>query len=398
MRLISVGSKVLCVVAGMMVGNCQRQKPVEMPQRPPSPLTAAVAEARDVPVYIDEIGRTTPSELVNIQPQVSGQIMERLFEDGANLKAGDRLFVIDRRTYEAAVKQAEANVEQSKAQLELAQAEFQRYEKAFKIGAASPEDYDIKKGNLNNANAQVKVNEAALDTAKLTLSFCTINSPIAGRAGQRMMDVGNIVKTNEGVLVTIQRITPIYADFTITERDLPEVRKQMEVNELKAQVSLPQMHEPREGALTFLDTNIQQGAGRIRLRATLANADRYFWPGQFVNVRLVLREIKGAVLLPYGCTQVGQQGPFVFVIKDDSTVEMRSVTLGQRQTSGDGKDMVVIVKGVSAGEKVVETGQMAIGPGAKVRVVEALADETRPAEAASSPAATRGAATQEGGR
>jgi membrane fusion protein, multidrug efflux system len=394
-RLIFVGSRVFGVVVVVVAANCQRQKPMVMPQRPPSPVTATIAEAHDVPVYIDQIGQTAPSELVNIQPQVTGQIMQRLFEDGANLKAGDRLFVIDRRTYEAAVKQAEANLEQAKAQLELAKAEFQRYDKAFKIGAASPEDYDIKKGNLNNASAQVKVNEAALDTAKLTLSFCTINSPIDGRAGQRMMDVGNIVKANEGVLLTIQRITPIYADFTITERDLPEVRGQVEHGNLKALVSVPEFPEGREGSLTFLDTNVQQGAGRIRLRVTLANADRYFWPGQFVNVRLVLRHIEDAVLLPYGCTQVGQEGPYVFVIRADSTVEMRPVKLGQAQTSANGTDMVVIAGGVKAGEKVVQTGQMAIGPGAKVRVVQPLADETRPSrDGTTAPtaaeAATRG--------
>ena len=374
--------KLLCVVLLALAGGC-KPKAMEMPPRPPPPVTVSVAQTRDVPMYIDEIGRTTPSELVNIQPQVNGQVMERKFDDGADLKVGDPLFVIDRRTYQAQVTQAEANVEQAKAMLELAKPEFQRYEKAFKQGVASREDYDTKKGALDTAQAQVKVNEAALDTAKLTLSYCTINSPITGRAGQRMMDVGNIVKTNDTLLVTIQRITPIYADFTITERDLPEVRSRMEKGELKTLVSLPDMKESRGGTLTFLDTNVQQGAGRIRLRATMPNADRYFWPGQFVNVRLVLSMQENAVLIPYGCTQMGQQGPYVIVVKSDSTTEQRPIKLGQRQ--GGEEDLVVILSGVSANEQVVRTGQLSVSPGGPVHVLENAPAASQPTTGAAHP-------------
>ena len=308
------------------------------PQRPPSQVTVAVARQETVQVYIDEIGRTAASELVNIQAQVTGQIMARHFSDGADLKIGEPLFNIDPRVYQAQVEQAQANLEQGQAQRELAEAEYHRYETAFKVQAATREDLDSKKANLDTAIALVKVDQAMLDTAKLTLSYCTIDSPIEGRAGQRMVDVGNIVKANDTMMLTIQRISPIYADFTITESSIPEVRDELAKRQLKTLVSLPQKAGTHEGNLTFLDTNVQQGAGRIRLRATLANTDRYFWPGEFVNVRLVLREIKDAVLLPYACTQIGQQGTYVFVVKSDSTVDMRPVTLGQRQTGPDGTD------------------------------------------------------------
>jgi multidrug efflux system membrane fusion protein len=362
-------------------------------------VTVAVAEARDVPVYIDEIGRTVASEYVNIQPQVSGQIIERHFVDGANLKKGDLLFSIDPRTYQAAVQQAQANLEQAQAQVELAEAEFHRYEAAYKVKAASREDYDAKKAALATTTAQVKVTQAALDTAKLNLSYCKINSPINGRAGQRLVDVGNIVRANDSSLLVIQRITPIYADFTITERDLPNVRSKMEHGELTALVTLPAgtpgaAHKPAPAKLTFMDTSVQPQAGRVQVRATLDNEDRYFWPGQFVNVRLVLSTQKGAVLVPYACTQMGQKGPYVYVVTEDGKAEQRPVQLGQRQGGRGGEaDQIVIMSGVSAGERVVQSGQLAVTPGGPVHVLEpatAPADASQPEQGPSTePAASQ---------
>jgi multidrug efflux system membrane fusion protein len=357
-----------------------------MPQRPPSPVTVAVAQTRDVPVYLDEIGKTLASEVVNIQTQVGGQVMERHFQDGDELKTGQLLFVIDRRPFEAKVTEAEANLELSRTRLELAQTDYDRVMQASHTLAVSPEDRDTKKGVLDNAKAEVKVNQTLLDTAQLNLSYCTINSPIDGRAGQRMVDVGNVVKANDAVLLTIQKIAPIYADFTIVESDLPRVRMQMDKGALHTFVSLPQTpDETREGSLTFLDTMVQVGAGRINLRATLPNEDRYFWPGQFVKVRLVLSTIHDAVLAPYQCVQQGQQGMFVYVVKSDSTVEQRSIVLGQHHQSGN-DDLIVIEKGVKAGERIVQTGQLVIGPGAKVSV---SADSTAAASAAAQEGGTK---------
>jgi multidrug efflux system membrane fusion protein len=334
--------------------------------RPPAPVTVAVAAEQDVPVYIDEIGRTVASQVVNIVPQVGGQIMERAFEDGATIKQGQRLFTIDPRPYQAKVREAEANVGQANAQLELARADYNRLKKAFSIQAASQEDLDTKQAALDTATAQVKVTAAALDTAKLNLSFCTIDSPVAGRAGQRLVDVGNVVKANETNLVTIQQLEPLYVDFTITERDFPTVKELSGKGTLQTQVSLPQNPgETRGGPLTFIDTAVQPGAGRLRVQATLPNQDHYFWPGQFVNVRLVLRTIEKAVLIPYACTQMGQQGPYVYVVKADSTAEQRPIVMGQRQGP-----QVVIEKGIKAGERVVLTGQLSVSPGGAVHVVE----------------------------
>lgn len=364
------------VVVGLLAAFIGCSKQATQPQpgaaamaRPPAPVTIATAQAQDVPVYIDEIGHTVASEVVNIVPQVGGQIMERAFKDGAMIKKGEHLFTIDPRPYQAKVQEAEANVGQAKAQIELAQADYNRIKKAFAIQAASQEDLDTKQAALDTANAQVKVTAATLDTAKLNLSFCTIDSPASGRAGQRLVDIGNVVKANETTLVTIQQLEPLYIDFTVTERDFPTVRELSSKGTLQARVSLPQSPaDTRTGPLTFIDTAIQPGAGRLRVQATLPNEDHYFWPGQFVNVRLVLKTVEGAVLIPYAATQMGQQGPYVYVVKADSTAEQRPIVLGQRQGT-----QVVVQKGVEAGEHIVLTGQLSVTPGGPVHVVEPVA-------------------------
>jgi multidrug efflux system membrane fusion protein len=288
------------------------------------------------------------------------------------------------------VRDAEANVGQANAQLELARADYNRLKKAFSIQAASQEDLDTKQAALDTATAQVKVTAAALDTAKLNLSFCTIDSPVAGRAGQRLVDVGNVVKANETNLVTIQQLEPLYVDFTITERDFPTVKELSGKGSLQTQVSLPQNPgETRGGPLTFIDTAVQPGAGRLRVQATLPNQDHYFWPGQFVNVRLVLRTMKGAVLIPYQCLQMGQQGSYVYVVKSDSTAEQRPVKVGQRQGA-----MVVVIEGVKSGEQVVQTGQLSVTPNGPVHVTEPVA--TVGGQNAGSPATQPDAAQGQG--
>jgi membrane fusion protein, multidrug efflux system len=336
---------------------------------PPAPtVTVVTASATDVPVYLDEIGRNGAFESVTITPQVGGRITERHFEDGANLKKGELLFVIDPRPYQAQVDSAKANLAQAKANLELARVDFARDAGLIGTKAISKQDYDTKKSTVDVDEAQVEAAEAALETATINLDYCFIRSPIEGRAGARLVDVGNVVQANTSSLLLIQRLDPIYADFTITERDLPEVQDEMRRGALKAQVRLPSDpdNRARTGQLTFLDNAVQNGTGTVNLRATIRNSDHHFWPGQFVDVKLVLATQKGAVLVPSQATQISQKGPYVFVIGPDGTADLRLVKLGQRQ----GND-VVIANGVKAGERVVLTGQLMLIPGFKVHVAPA---------------------------
>lgn len=332
----------------------------------PAPLVSVVkATVQDVPQYLDEIGRNAAFEAVTITPQVGGRIVERHFTDGENLSVGQLLFVIDPRPYKAQVDAAEATLAQAKAALDLAKIQFARDEEVIGARAISKQDYDTKKNAVDVDQAQVDSAAAALETAKLNLEYCYIHSPINGRAGARMVDVGNVVQANSTSLLSIQRLDPIYANFTITESDLPAVQKQMSGGILSASVRLPSDPENagRAGRVEFLDNTVQNGSGTVNLRATLSNADHHFWPGQFVDVRLVLTTQKRAVLIPNDAAQISQKGPFVYVVKEDDTADLRPIKLGQRQG-----DQVVVTDGVAPGERVVLAGQLLVRPGGKVRV------------------------------
>ena len=350
---------------------CGKSDVQAAPAMPPPPLVTVVkAMSQDVPKYLDEIGRNAAFESVTVTPQVSGRITERNFRDGENLSKGQLLFVIDPRPFQAQVDSAQAALNQAKAALELAKIQFARDEQVIGTRAISKQDYDTKKNAVDVDQAQVEAAQATLETAKLNLEYCYIHSPIAGRAGARLVDVGNVVQANSTSLLSIQRLDPIYANFTVTESDLPDVQKEMASGVLKATVRIPSDPEntARVGRVEFLDNAVQNGSGTVNLRATLSNPDHHFWPGQFVDVKLVLATQKSAVLIPNQAAQISQQGPFVFVVKPDSTAELRPVKLGQRQG-----DNVVVTQGVAPNEDVVLTGQMLIRPGGKVRVQGASA-------------------------
>jgi multidrug efflux system membrane fusion protein len=335
---------------------------------------------RDVPYYIDEIGRTAAREMVTVTPQVAGRIDEAHFVEGDDVNKGDLLFTIDARPYKAALAQADAALNQSKENLNLAKIEFARVEALKGTSAVSETEYDQKKSAVAVAEANVQAAQANVDAARLNVEYCEIRSPITGRTGKRLVDPGNVVKANEGSLVTIQRMDPINADFTIAEDRLSEVRDNMANGRLETFVQRPQtpgieasttQPAPRKGELAMIDNTVQDNTGTVRLRATIPNKDHFFWPGQFVKIRLVLHQKKDAILIPSKAIQVGQQGPYVYVIKHDDEkkvdlAEMRPIVQGQIQG-----DLIVIDKGLNAGDKVITTGQMMVMPNGPVTVVPA---------------------------
>jgi multidrug efflux system membrane fusion protein len=354
------------VLLSLTIAACGRSNVQAATPAMPTPLVTVVkATAQDVPRYLDEIGRNAAFESVTVTPQVAGRITERHFQDGENLRKGQLLFVIDPRPFQAQVDSAQAALAQAKAALDLAKIQFARDQQVIGTRAISKQDFDTKKNTVDVDQALVEAAEASLETAKLNLEYCYIHSPIDGRAGSRLVDVGNVVQANSTSLLSIQRLDPIYANFTIAETDLPAVQRQMSSGVLKAAVRLPS--DPptaaRNGRVEFLDNTVQNGSGTVNLRATMSNSDHHFWPGQFVDVKLVLATEKEAVLIPNEAAQISQQGPFVYVVKSDDTAELRPVKLGQRQG-----DAVVITQGVAANERVVLTGQMLVRPGGKVRI------------------------------
>jgi len=367
-RKISLGNAsvfVGVILSAFMTTACSRSSVQAAPAMPAPLVTVVKATAKDVPQYLDEIGRNTAFESVTVTPQVGGRIVERHFQDGENLKKGQLLFVIDPRPYKAQVDAAQATLAQSKAALDLARIQFARDQEVIGERAISKQDYDTKKNAVDVDQAQVDAAEAALETAKLNLEYCYIHSPIDGRAGARLVDMGNVVQANSTSLLSIQRLDPIYAIFTVTESDLPAVQKQMSSGLLKAAVRLPSDLEgtTRIGRVEFLDNAVQNGTGTVNLRATMSNPDHHFWPGQFVDVKLILSTERNAVLIPNQAAQISQKGPFVYVVKDDDTAQLRPVKLGQRQG-----DDIVVTEGIAPNERIVLAGQMLVRPGGKVRI------------------------------
>lgn len=405
-------SFILCAALAAVTSGCVN-KAQQSFERPPAPVTVAPAVAQDVSNYINALGKIVARETVAIQPQVSGRITQIHFSDGANVKKGQRLFTIDPRPFEANLqqaqanlardaalkKQAEANLAREVAREKWGRAQVDRYRTLVEQGVVAKEQYEQLRAEydslvanseaaravVRSAEETIKVDHAAIETAKVQLSYCFINSPIDGRAGQRLVDIGNVVNPGSGnsdssnSLLVIERLDPIYADFTISQNSLSAVQQEMRQGTLKAEVQLPDaVSDPVTGQLTFVDNAVQNETGQVTLRATLPNPDHRFWPGRFVNIRLLLSTISGAVLVPASAPQMSANGSYVYVVKPDSTAEQRQVSLGQRQG-----DLIVVEKGVAAGEQIVTDGQLGVTPGGKVQVAQ-------PTEANSPAAAANG--------
>ena len=341
----------------------------QAPVAAPALVTVTTATTEDVPRYLDEIGRTAALESVIVTPQVSGHLIERHFRDGENVRTGQLLFVIDPQPFQAQVDSARASLGQQQAALNYAQIELARYQEIVATNAVSKMDYDSRKNAVATGGALVQAAQATLDSALLNLRYCYIRSPITGRAGARLVDVGNVVQPNSTALLSIQRINPIYATFAISEDDLPQVQQQIAGGKLTATVRLPSdvNTSGRTARVDFIDNNVQNATGTVNLRVTINNADGHFWPGQFVNVRLVLATEPG-VVIPAAATQLGQQGSYVYTVNEDERAELRTVKLGQQQG-----DQVVVMAGLAPNERVVLQGQNSVKPGAKVRIATAPA-------------------------
>ena len=327
----------------------QKKNAAKANQPPVRPVLVTKVVSKDVPVYLDEIGTCAAYETVQVQAQVTGVITSRHFQDGSDVKKGDLLFTIDPRPYQAAVDQA-------KAQTILDQITLKRQQELRARNVVSPQDLDTAQANTHKS-------EAVAEAAQVNLDYCYIKSPINGRVGLRNVDVGNLVNPSSPSLVTIQGLDPIYTDFTVAETDLAVVRKYLGGPNVKVETRDPDGKvAPRLGDLYFIDNAVQPGSGTVKARAVTPNPDRALWPMEFVRVRFILDQINDAKLVPAQAVQISQNGPFVFVVKPDNTVDLRPVKPGQRQ---DG-DLTVIESGLKADETVVVTGQLALAPGSHV--------------------------------
>lgn len=321
----------------------------------------------DVPIQMHEFGRTSSPENVNIQPQVSGRIVEVHFTEGQEVKKGDLLFVIDPRPFQASLEQAQGQLKADQAQLDLNRRNLQRDEQTGAGRFVSAQQIDAEGAQVQIFEGAIIKDQAAIDQAKLNLEYCYVRSPLDGRTGRRLVDPGNYVGTGGLPLVNIQRQEPVYVDFTISENDLARLRQSMgQGAALSVDVVEPSRPDIiKAGELSMLDNSVSAQSGTALLRATIPNKDRYLWPGQYVNVTLTLQILKDALVVPNQTVQIGGKGAYLFTVKPDDTVEQRLVSQGVRY-----QDLVVVSEGVSAGETVVVEGQLALGNGMKVNPKE----------------------------
>lgn len=343
----------------------ERMNPAKGP--PPAPVTIATVSIRTVPVRLRAIGNVEAKNTVAVKARIDGQIVAVNFREGQHVSRNDVLYQLDPRVFQAALHQAQANLARDQASLAHAAMQERRYADLLEKNFVSKDAYAQFRTNADTAEAVMKASRAAVETARLNLQYCTIRSPIDGYAGRAMLQLGNVVKANDSnPLVVINQVKPIYVTFAVPEQTLGEIRRHMAQTPLIATVS-SKAESPAaplaEGKLVFIDNAVDQSTGTIKLRAQFDNRDLALWPGQFVNVSLKLYDEKGALVVPSLAVQTGPQGEYVFVLKSDSTVEVRKVTLGRTED-----DLAVIEHGLAEGERVVTHGQLRLAPGAKVVV------------------------------
>lgn len=328
---------------------------------PAVPVSVEAAVRNDVQVRRPAIGWVEPAATVTVRPQVSGELQKIHFVEGQDVASGQLLFSLDARPFESSLRLSEASLERDQAVAADARREAKRVSELFESQRASDRERDQAVFNADAKEAQVKADAAEVDRAKLDLEYCSIRSPVNGRAGAFLVHAGNVVKANETDLVVLNQISPVDVTVSVPERYLPEITRtggeaaRMELNledGASARMTAP---------LTFIDNTVDRNTGMVRVKASFDNTDRSLWPGRFVRAWLITRTIRGAVLVPSVSVQTGQQGPFVFVVGEDRTVQMRGVTVGAVQDQ-----RTVITAGLSDGDIVVTDGQLRLTPGAKV--------------------------------
>lgn len=330
---------------------------------PAIPVTLGVATTQDVPTYQRDVGTVQAYNTITVSSRVDGQIVGVAFTEGQDVKPGDLLFEIDPGPFKAALAQATAMLHKDAAQLLSAQADLQRYAALVPEGFQTRQIYEEQIGLVGQLRASIEADQAQIDAARLNLDYASIRSPIGGRTGARLVDLGNMVRAAAGSgLVTITQLRPIFVTFTVPQQILRAVRHNQASAPLRVLAySQDDREKLAEGTLTLIDNQIDPTTGTVRLKATFANDDEVLWPGEFVTAHLVLAVAKNAVTVPTSAVQRGQNGHYLYVVRADDTAEMRPVDAVT--TEGD---TAVIGKGLAAGERIVVAGQYRLADGSRV--------------------------------
>jgi len=331
----------------------------------PVPVLVTAAATSDVPVYLDAVGTIKALNTVTVSPQVDGKLLSVGFKEGDDVKKGDVLAQIDPTTYQAALDQAKAKKVQDEALLANAKLDLDRYEKLAATNAINHQQSDTQKALVQQDQALVQSDQGAVESAQATLGYTTIVAPISGRTGIRQVDEGNIVHgASSPAIVVITQIQPISAVFNLPQQNIDQVNSAFAKGPLQVDTLHPDNNQVIEkGKLTVVDNQVDQTTGTVKLKAEFPNAGVALWPGQFVNVRLLIDTLKGVVTIPTGAVQRGPDGTFVYVVKDDNTASMRPIVVQKQDET-----QTVVKSGLAAGERVVTTGFVRLTDNSKVTI------------------------------
>jgi len=361
----------------------------------PVPVAIGDVSRRDVPIYLDGLGTVIAFNTVTVRPQVSGQLVSVAFQEGQEVNKGDLLAQIDPRSFDAQLQQAQAQKAQNEALLNTAKRDLQRFRELVGDGYVSKQQLDTQAQTVAQIEATVKANEAAVQNARISQGFARVTAPISGITGLRLVDVGNLVDAGTtGGLVVVTQIRPISVIFTLPEQSLSDIRAAGGQGLEVLAYDRDNARKLAKGELTVIDNQIDQTTGTIRLKATFANDDKALWPGQFVNMRLLVRTEGNGLVIPANAVQRGPDGDFVYVVgkndKGEAIAEKRDIKVA-RSESGT----ALIASGLNDGDRIVTDGQYRLQPGSKIREAK---DEPATAAAADSgagrPSAAAGSKTR----
>jgi multidrug efflux system membrane fusion protein len=347
------------------IGGEERQRGRRGGGRPDGPVPVVVAQARieDVPVWLEGVGTAKARNIVTVRPQVDGQILAVEFKEGQDVKRGDVLARIDPVTYQAQLDQAVAKKALDAAQLANAKRDLERYSQ-LSSNVVSTKTVDTQSALVSQLEAQVKSDEAAIDNARAVLGYTTVVAPIDGRTGMRLVDVGNLVRASDAGIVVITEVRPISVLFTLPQQQLPEINKARAERSLAVEALETDSRAVLDkGALEVIDNQVDQTTGTIRIKADFPNSELQLWPGQFVNVRLLLKTLDDVVVVPTAAVQRGPEGAFVYVVGAHNKAAVRTVKVGQQDDT-----VAVIAEGLSATDRVVTAGFARLKDGVEVTV------------------------------
>lgn len=357
--VLSLGLALALTVAG-----CSRSANKELAAKSSDPIRLGIAVAKDVPIQIQGSGHVTPFASVTIKSCVDGELKRAIFNEGDEVKRGDTILVIDSSLPESALLQAEANLRRDEALATSAEAEAHENEILFKEGIVPAELAERTRAAADASQATVAVDKVAVESAQLQLSFCRITSPIQGRVGKLLVDVGNSVRNSETPLVVVNQTRPVYVDFLVPEEQLPAIQEEMRNGRLEVTAMIPgNPGQSASGKLLFIDNAADRETAMVALRARFANDTETLWPGETVEVTLTLTTLSNVVIVPSSAVQAGLAGPYLLVVRPDLRVERRPAATGARVGNE-----TVIWSGIKDGEKLVTSGQERVTPGKPIKV------------------------------